>query len=117
MCPVPLDLNRDCDELVRPIEGARGASHNPRVSSGLGVIPSGQTAGRSIGKMPSPSQGALQSIGTPIMQSCNPCWMMRRPVLARLSSDCHSMPHEAIDQTSGQRPEIVLGIVLCGLQH
>src|SRR6056297_3868080 len=44
-----LDLNRASDELDPAlIEGVRSAAHNPRVSSGLGVIPRVVANGRTI---------------------------------------------------------------------
>ena len=109
-----VDLNRDCDELDPAlIEGARGASHNPRVSSGLGVIPRVVSNGRPIytGKMP------LTEAKTRLAEHWHPYHAELQSLLddAKASFgkailiDCHSMPHEAIDQTSGQRPEIVLG--------
>ena len=50
-----VDLNRSCEELDPAlIEGARRSSHNPRVTSGLGVIPRVVANGRAIyrGKLP-----------------------------------------------------------------
>jgi N-formylglutamate amidohydrolase len=112
-----LDLNRSTDELDPAlIEGVRSAAHNPRVSSGLGVIPRVVANGRTIyrGKI------GLEEARARIRDH----WM---PYHARLSGlmdenlaafgeailiDCHSMPHEAIDSMShpkGFRPDVVLG--------
>lgn len=112
-----IDLNRSAEELDPAlIDGVRKSTHNPRVTSGLGVIPRVVANGRSIyrGKLSmEEAQGRL----------CD-YW---RPYHARLQSlldetraefgkavlvDCHSMPHEAIDSigTSGvPHPQIVLG--------
>ncbi len=112
-----IDLNRSAEELDPAlIDGVRKSTHNPRVTSGLGVIPRVVANGRSIyrGKL---SMEEAQS------RLCD-YW---RPYHARLQSlldetraefgkavlvDCHSMPHEAIDSigTSGvPHPQIVLG--------
>jgi N-formylglutamate amidohydrolase len=112
-----LDLNRSTDELDPAlIDGVRSAAHNPRVSSGLGVIPRVVANGRTIyrGKI------GIEEARARIRDH----WM---PYHARLSSlideslltfgeailiDCHSMPHEAIDSMShpkGYRPDVVLG--------
>jgi len=50
-----LDLNRACDELdPAVVEGVRRPGHNPRIASGLGVIPRVVANGRAIysGKLP-----------------------------------------------------------------
>jgi N-formylglutamate deformylase len=112
-----LDLNRSVDELDPAlIDGVRSAAHNPRVSSGLGVIPRVVANGRTIyrGKIP------LEEAKARIRDH----WV---PYHAQLSAlideslglfgeailiDCHSMPHEAIDSMNhpkGYRPDVVLG--------
>ncbi|TCO69645.1 N-formylglutamate amidohydrolase [Rhodovulum euryhalinum] len=112
-----VDLNRAAEELdPAVIEGARLAGHNPRISSGLGVIPRVVANGRAIynGKI------GLAEAETRIAT----CW---RPYHDRLQAlvdeaqvrfgesiliDCHSMPREAIESiTSGgkRRPDVVLG--------
>ncbi len=112
-----LDLNRSADELDPAlIEGARRHGHNPRVASGLGVIPRVVANGRAIYRGKLTMDEARLRIDT--------CW---RPYHARLKSllsesheafgqailiDCHSMPHEAVAMASNaqsKRPEIVLG--------
>ena len=112
-----LDLNRAPEELdpalVRDVP--RGTP-NPRVSSGLGVIPRVVAQGRSIYSGKISREEARDRIET--------VW---RPYHARLGAlmdhahalfgtavliDCHSMPHEAIAHVSGpggKPPEIVLG--------
>ena len=112
-----LDVNRSADELDPAlIDGVRRGGHNPRVASGLGVVPRVVANGRAIyrGKLPSEeAQARIRDV-----------WKPWHETLARLLReshahfgeailvDCHSMPHEAIDNLShhrGARPEIVLG--------
>ncbi|EEE38377.1 N-formylglutamate amidohydrolase family protein [Rhodobacteraceae bacterium KLH11] len=112
-----LDLNRSADELDPAlIQGARRHGHNPRVASGLGVIPRVVANGRAIYSGKLTMDEARLRIDT--------YW---RPYHARLKSllaeshemfgqailiDCHSMPHEAVSMSGGRggvRPEIVLG--------
>ncbi len=112
-----LDLNRSADELDPAlIQGARRHGHNPRVASGLGVIPRVVANGRAIYSGKLTMDEARLRIDT--------YW---RPYHARLKSllaesheafgqailvDCHSMPHEAVAMAGGARsarPEIVLG--------
>ncbi|WP_298937982.1 N-formylglutamate amidohydrolase [uncultured Ruegeria sp.] len=112
-----LDLNRSADELDPAlISGARRHGHNPRVASGLGVIPRVVANGRAIYRGKLTMDEARLRIDT--------YW---RPYHARLKSllaeshskfgqailvDCHSMPHEAVAMAStarSKRPDIVLG--------
>lgn len=112
-----LDLNRAPNELDPAlIQGARRVLKNPRVASGLGVIPRVVAHGRPIyhGKLAMeeahrridaywhPYHARLQSLLDETRNSIG------RAILV----DCHSMPHEALDsiaRTGGLRPEIVLG--------
>lgn len=112
-----VDLNRSADELDPAlIKGARRNGHNPRVVSGLGVIPRVVANGRAIYSGKITMAEAEQRLSA--------YW---RPYHAKLQGllddahcefgkailiDCHSMPHEAIDsvaKSSGRRPEIVIG--------
>lgn len=112
-----LDLNRSADELDPAlIQGARRQGHNPRVASGLGVVPRVVANGRSIYHGKLTMDDARLRIDT--------YW---RPYHTRLKSllaeshekfgqailiDCHSMPHEAVamaSTTKSKRPDIVLG--------
>ncbi len=112
-----VDLNRSPDELDPAlIEGVRRSGHNPRVASGLGVIPRVVANGRAIYAGKLSVDEALARIDR--------YW---RPYHARLHGlldeahalfgeailiDCHSMPHEAMDgiaRHSRPRPQIVLG--------
>ena len=112
-----LDLNRAPEELDSAlIAGVRRISHNPRVASGLGVIPRVVANGRAIyrGKMPlreahsriaafwRPYHDALQTL---LDESQN---TFSEAILI----DCHSMPHEAlvnVGPPGAPRPDIVLG--------
>lgn len=112
-----LDLNRSAEELDPAlIQGARRQGHNPRVASGLGVIPRVVANGRAIYRGKLTMDEARLRIDN--------YW---RPYHARLKSllaesheefgqailvDCHSMPHEAVaisGNARGNKPDIVLG--------
>ncbi len=112
-----VDLNRAKDELDPAlIEGVRRRGHNPRIASGLGVIPRVVANGRAIYRGKLSAEEARRRIET--------YW---QPYHAKLQSllddahrrhgqavliDCHSMPHEAMDgvvRTGATRPDIVLG--------
>ncbi len=112
-----IDLNRAVDELdPAVIEGISRGMHNPRVSSGLGVIPRVVANGRAIysGKIAlheaqaridnlwHPYHAALRSLITQSHQAFGEAILI----------DCHSMPHDAIEAHArpGQpKPEVVLG--------
>jgi N-formylglutamate amidohydrolase len=112
-----IDLNRAVDELdPSVIEGISRGMHNPRVSSGLGVIPRVVANGRAIyrGKI---SQGDAQAR---ISRFWHPYHTALRRLIEQSHNsfgeailiDCHSMPHEAIEAhvRPGQpRPDVVLG--------
>jgi N-formylglutamate deformylase len=112
-----VDLNRGPDELdPAVIEGLRPAGYNPRVSSGLGVIPRVVAGGKPIyrGKL-TPDE---------VMRRIDDCWTPYHECLKGLIAesrqlfgqailiDMHSMPHEAVESiaaSGARRPEIVLG--------
>ena len=112
-----IDLNRAPDELdPAVIEGVARVAHNPRISSGLGVIPRVVAGGRAIysGKISRadaelrlnqhwhPYHNALQSLIDETHADFGEAILI----------DCHSMPHEAIDahaRPSQPKPEVVLG--------
>ena len=112
-----LDLNRSRDELDPAlIEGVRRQTHNPRVASGLGVIPRVVANGRSIYQGKLTLDEARARIAT--------YWVPYHDMLQSLLNDaradhgqailvdCHSMPHEAMDGVARmglKRPEVVLG--------
>lgn len=112
-----VDLNRSSDELDPAlIEGVRRQSHNPRVASGLGVIPRVVSNGRAI------YRGKISILEA--KQRLTDYWHPYHNMLQSLLDeavrfhgqavliDCHSMPHEAVQGIARggmKRPEIVLG--------
>jgi len=112
-----LDLNRGPDELdAALVEGVRRSAHNPRIASGLGVIPRVVANGRQIYRGKMTLKEAHQRIAT--------CWRPYHDQLQTLLDesnnafgeailiDCHSMPHEALENVGppgAARPDIVLG--------
>ncbi|MEM9474276.1 MAG: N-formylglutamate amidohydrolase [Pseudomonadota bacterium] len=112
-----VDLNRSADELDPAlIEGVSKPAHNPRVSSGLGVIPRVVANGRAIyrGKISMrEAHGRLRDHWRPYHDQLH---ALLNSALTQFGEailiDCHSMPHEALDAVvhpHGIRPEIVLG--------
>ncbi len=112
-----IDLNRAADELdPAVIEGLMRVPHNPRISSGLGVIPRVVAGGRAIyrGKLPlSEAETRLRQFWHPYHQAlAGLIEGVRAEFGQAVLIDCHSMPHEAIEAHTrpGQpRPEVVLG--------
>lgn len=112
-----IDLNRAADELdPAVIEGVERTPHNPRVSSGLGVIPRVVSGGRNIyrGKI------ALHEAEARITRFWHPYHAALRSLMEESHAlfgeavliDCHSMPHEAIEahaRPGHARPDVVLG--------
>ncbi len=112
-----LDLNRGTDELdAALIGGVRRVSQNPRVASGLGVIPRVVANGRHIyrGKL------TLEEAHNRITQYWRPYHDQLQALIDEshrdfdeaILIDCHSMPHEAmenLDPDPNKRPQIVLG--------
>lgn len=112
-----IDLNRAPDELDPAlIEGIRRNPQNPRVASGLGVVPRVVANGRHIYRGKIPLAEAHQRIAA--------CWRPYHDKLQTLLDescnafgqailiDCHSMPHEALENVGaigGTRPDVVLG--------
>lgn len=112
-----VDVNRAMDELDPAlIEGVKKTAHNPRVSSGLGVIPRVVANGRAIyrGKLTRREVDArLADVWRPWHDALD---VLLTDSLAlhgeAILVDCHSMPHEALESLShprGARPDIVLG--------
>lgn len=112
-----IDLNRNCDELdPAVIEGVRHVAHNPRISSGLGVIPRVVAGGRAIvsGKMPrSAAEERIELWWRPYHARLG---QLVEGTIARFGTalviDCHSMPREAVENhfsAAGRRPDVVLG--------
>ena len=112
-----IDLNRSAEELDPAlIEDVRRTTHNPRVTSGLGVIPRVVANGRSIyhGKLPlAEAHARLRDHWRPYHDRLQQLLdETRRDMGEVILIDCHSMPHEAIDSigtTGVPHPEIVLG--------
>ncbi len=112
-----IDLNRAADELdPAVIEGITRAPYNPRVTSGLGVIPRVVAGGRAIysGKLSlAEAEARLQQHWHPYHAALAALIEETRQSFGEaVLIDCHSMPHEAIEAhcRSGQsRPEVVLG--------
>ncbi len=112
-----VDVNRSSDELDPAlIEGLARHSHNPRVASGLGVVPRVVANGRAIyrGKL------TRREADTRISEVWRPWHEAIQTLLDESHAlfgeavliDCHSMPHEAIESLShpkGVLPDIVLG--------
>lgn len=112
-----VDLNRAADELDPAlIAGARQHGRNPRISSGLGVIPRVVANGREIrlGKIGiGEAQQRLEEFYHPYHAKLHALMAEARADFGfALLLDCHSMPHDALVAASNafkQRPEIVLG--------
>lgn len=112
-----VDLNRGPDELdPSVVDGARRTSHNPRVASGLGVIPRVVANGRAIYRGKITADEARIRLET--------CWYPYHAALQQqlehahhlfgeaILIDCHSMPREAVDcvvRSGARRPDVVLG--------
>jgi N-formylglutamate amidohydrolase len=112
-----IDLNRSADELdPGVIEGIARAPHNPRILSGLGVIPRVVAGGRAIyrGKLGmAEAEARIREFWHPYHQALAALVEETRAEFGEaVLIDCHSMPHEAIEAHTrpGQpRPEVVLG--------
>ena len=111
-----LDLNRSQQELDPAlIKGVRRQSQNPRIASGLGIIPRVVANGRSIyrGKLPRAEANRRISL------YWEPYHAALKNLLDRAHGefgrsillDMHSMPHEAAMQSGTLRPipQIVIG--------
>jgi N-formylglutamate deformylase len=112
-----VDLNRSCEELDPAlIEGVRRQGHNPRVASGLGVVPRVVANGRAIysGKISrNEADHRIQNFWRPYHQKLQELLDLAHQRHGQaVLIDCHSMPHEAVDGVarSGMvRPNVVLG--------
>lgn len=112
-----VDLNRGADELDPAlIQGVRRQGHNPRIASGLGIIPRVVSNGRAIyrGKL------TMAEAERRIDLYWRPYHHMLQTLLdgaheqhgQAILIDCHSMPHEAMDGVARggmARPDVVLG--------
>jgi N-formylglutamate amidohydrolase len=112
-----VDLNRSADELDPAlIEGVRRSGHNPRIASGLGVIPRVVANGQAIynGKIPmAEAQRRIETYWRPYHEALETQLAQAHVMFGQaILIDCHSMPHEAMDavaRTGVRRPEVVLG--------
>lgn len=112
-----VDLNRNFDELDPAlIEGVQKTSYNPRVASGLGVIPRVVSNGRAIyhGKIShTEAQARLDRYWLPYHTTLEALMEQSHQMFGEaILIDCHSMPHEAIKSATRRgtpRAEIVLG--------
>lgn len=111
-----VDLNRASDEFDPAlIEGARRTGHNPRIASGLGVVPRVVAGGRAIyrGKMTmDEARARVRDVWRPYHASLEDLMAQSQSAFGRaVLIDCHSMPHEAIEASAGAgaRPDVVLG--------
>lgn len=111
-----VDLNRSCEELDPAlIAGVKRPTNNPRISSGLGVIPRVVANGRHIysGKIsPKEVERRLDQVWLPYHERLKSLLDESRKIFGEaILVDCHSMPHEAIEAFNrrGERPDVVLG--------
>lgn len=112
-----LDLNRAWDEFDPVlIEGASHLAHNPRIASGLGVVPRVVAGGKAIyaGRIGrSDAEARLTRFWHPYHQRLRKLMFETTQSFGKaVLIDCHSMPHEAIEshyRGKIARPEIVLG--------
>ncbi|MFN3722722.1 MAG: N-formylglutamate amidohydrolase [Paracoccaceae bacterium] len=112
-----IDLNRAADELDSSVvEGVPRSPHNPRVASGLGVIPRVVSGGRAIyrGKISlTEAEARIRAHWQPYHTALRQLTTDSHTQFGQsLLIDCHSMPHEAIESHSRPgfaRPEVVLG--------
>ena len=112
-----IDLNRAAEELdPAVVEGVARQGHNPRVSSGLGVIPRVVAGGRAIyrGKIgPDEAASRITRHWRPYHAALSDLVTECRATFGQaVLIDCHSMPHEALDSHArpGQpRPDVILG--------
>ncbi|WP_415233925.1 N-formylglutamate amidohydrolase [Pseudorhodobacter sp.] len=112
-----IDLNRGPDEFDPAlIEGVANTRHNPRINSGLGVVPRVVSGGRLIYA----NRIRRSEAETRLTRYWHPYHQQLRALLLATTQgfgkavliDCHSMPHEAIESHSRgniARPEVVLG--------
>lgn len=112
-----VDFNRAADELDPAlIEGVSRFGRNPRVASGLGVIPRVVANGRPIyrGKLSlAEAQRRISRYWMPYHDALKGLLRESHELFGQaVLIDCHSMPHEAMDAVSRsfiRRPEVVLG--------
>lgn len=112
-----LDLNRGPEELDPAlIENVRRVAHNPRIASGLGVIPRVVSNGRAIysGKLKlHEAHERITNVWRPYHDTLQTLLdEAHRDFGEAILIDCHSMPHEALENVGppgATRPDVVLG--------
>ena len=111
-----IDLNRSTDELDPAlISGIKNNIRNPRISSGLGVIPRVVSHGKEIyrGKLSfEQAQSRIKYYWKPYHTDLSNLLQRSQSVFGQsLLIDIHSMPHEAVSTQSSfiKPPEIVVG--------
>ncbi len=112
-----LDLNRGADELDPAlVHGVSAMALNPRIASGLGVIPRVVSGGRAIyrGKISrAEAQARIRDYWHPYHDALENLLSESHAQFGQaILIDCHSMPHEALQtlcRHEKSRPEIVLG--------
>jgi N-formylglutamate amidohydrolase len=112
-----LDLNRAMDELDPAlIKDVPKTPHNPRINSGLGVVPRVVSGGRGIyaGQITRAEADArLTSFWHPYHKQLRELMFETTEQFGEaVLIDCHSMPHEALESYSRPgiaRPDVVLG--------
>ena len=111
-----IDLNRSTDELDPAlISGIKNNIKNPRISSGLGVIPRVVSHGKEIyrGKLSfEQAQSRIKYYWKPYHTDLSNLLQRSQSVFGQsLLIDIHSMPHEAVSTRSSfiKPPEIVVG--------
>ena len=112
-----VDLNRAQDEFDPAlIEGVKRQGHNPRIASGLGVIPRVVANGRAIyrGKLTmSEARARIDEYWVPYHEQVRRLLDETKVRFGQaVLIDCHSMPHEAVDaiaRAGAKRPDIVIG--------
>ena len=111
-----IDLNRSTDELDPAlISGIKNNMRNPRISSGLGVIPRVVSHGKEIyrGKLSlEQAQSRIEYYWKPYHKDLSNLLKRAQSIYGQsLLIDMHSMPHEAVSTQSSfiRAPEIVVG--------
>ncbi len=100
-----IDLNRSTDELDPAlISGIKNNMRNPRISSGLGVIPRVVSHGKEIyrGKLSlEQAQSRIEYYWKPYHKDLSNLLKRARSIYGQsLLIDMHSMPHEAVSTQS-----------------
>ena len=111
-----IDLNRSTNELDPAlISGIKNNIRNPRISSGLGVIPRVVSHGKEIyrGKLSlEQAQSRIEYYWKPYHKDLSNLLKRAQSIYGQsLLIDMHSMPHEAVSTQSSfiKAPEIVVG--------